>query len=298
MNYPSYLSLHYSGELHKRIMALQALQASCTLCPHECRIDRKLTAGKCRTGMKAIVASYHPHLGEESCLVGRYGSGTIFFAHCNLACIFCQNWDISQTANGREATPQELADLMIRLQQKGCHNINFVSPAHVIAAIAEALPFAIERGLTVPLVYNSGGYDAVETLQLLDGIFDIYMPDFKYMDNTAAYDLSGAKDYPHKALTALKEMHRQVGDLVIQKGIAIKGLLIRHLVLPENTARTDLVLKELAGLSADTFVNIMAQYRPEYRAHTYKGLGRRITVQEYDEAVQWAKSAGLHRFAR
>lgn len=298
MSYPSYIDVYQSGQLFERIKALQAVVTHCILCPHECKVDRRHTTGKCRTGINALVASYHAHFGEESCLVGKFGSGTIFFTNCNLSCLFCQNWDISQMPNGHEVSPEELADIMIRLQQKGCHNINFVSPTHVVATIVEALPFAIERGLNTPLVYNSGGYDSVETLKLLDGIFDIYMPDFKYMDATIAKELSGAKDYPQRAIAALKEMHRQVGDLVIEKGIAKKGLLVRHLVMPENIVRSDLVFKELSTISPHTYVNIMAQYRPEYRAHTHKSLGRRITIQEYDQAIVWAKDAGLYRFDR
>ena len=298
MSYPSYIALYETGELQKRIEALNTIITHCTLCPHECKVDRRYTSGKCRTGVQALIASYHAHFGEESCLVGKYGSGTIFFANCNLSCIFCQNWDISQLPNGHEVSPEELADIMIRLQQKGCRNINVVSPTHVVHAIVAALPFAIESGLNIPIVYNSGGYDSVDTLQLLDGIIDIYMPDFKYMDATIAKELSGAKDYPQKAIAALKEMHRQVGDLVIEKGIAKRGLLVRHLVMPYNIARSDLVFKELANISPHTYVNIMAQYRPEYRAHTHKSLGRRITLQEFDQAVLWAKEAGLYRFDR
>lgn len=298
MSYPSYIALYETGELQKRIEALNTIITHCTLCPHECKVDRRYTSGKCRTGVQALIASYHAHFGEESCLVGKYGSGTIFFANCNLSCIFCQNWDISQLPNGHEVSPEELADIMIRLQQKGCHNINVVSPTHVVHAIVAALPFAIESGLNIPIVYNSGGYDSADTLQLLDGIIDIYMPDFKYMDATIAKELSGAKDYPQKTIAALKEMHRQVGDLVIEKGIAKRGLLVRHLVMPYNIARSDLVFKELANISPHTYVNIMAQYRPEYRAHTHKSLGRRITLQEFDQAVLWAKEAGLYRFDR
>ncbi len=298
VNYPSYVELYHNGELTKRVAALKQIMNRCTLCPHECRMDRRNATGKCRTGTKAIVASYHAHFGEESCLVGKYGSGTIFFANCNLSCIFCQNWDISQMPAGKEVDPEELADIMMHVQQKGCHNINLVSPTHVIAAIVEALPHAIERGLNVPLVYNSGGYDSAETLKLIDGIIDIYMPDFKYMDETVARELSGAKDYPRKAVNALKEMHRQVGDLVIEKGIAKRGLLVRHLVMPENIVRSDLVFKELSDISPHTYVNIMAQYRPEYRARTHTILGRQITMQEYDQAFIWAREAGLYRFDR
>lgn len=298
MSYPSYIGLYESGELFKRIEALNAIITNCMLCPHECKVNRQIKTGKCRTGIDALIASYHAHFGEESCLVGKYGSGTIFFANCNLSCIFCQNWDISQMPNGHTVTPEELADLMIRLQQKGCHNINVVSPTHVVHSIVAALPFAIERGLRIPLVYNSGGYDSVERLKLLEGIVDIYMPDFKYMDAAIAQELSGAKDYPLKAIAAIKEMHRQVGDLVIEKGIAKQGLLVRHLVMPENIARSDLVFQELAGISPHTYVNIMAQYRPEYRSHTHKNLGRRITQQEFDKTIEWAKEAGLYRFDR
>ena len=225
-------------------------------------------------------------------------SGTIFFSNCNLSGIFCQNWDISQMPNGKPVSPEQLADVMMRLQQKGCHNINLVSPTHVVAQIVEALPYAIEQGLTIPLVYNSGGYDAVETLQLLDGIIDIYMPDFKYMDETVAKHLSGAIDYPHHATTAIREMHRQVGDLTIEHGIATRGLLVRHLIIPENIARSDLVLKEIGKLSMDTYINIMAQYHPAYRAREHPALGRHITLEEFNQALQWAKGAGLWRFDR
>ena len=298
MNYPSYLTLYHTGELKKRIYALQNILTCCTLCPHRCRIDRRIKTGKCHTGVMAIVATYHAHFGEESCLVGNHGSGTIFFANCNLSCIFCQNWDISQMPNGKPVSPEQLADVMMRLQQKGCHNINLVSPTHVVAQIVEALLYAIERGLTIPLVYNSGGYDAVETLQLLDGIIDIYMPDFKYMDETVAKHLSGAPDYPHHATAAIREMHRQVGDLTIEHGIATRGLLVRHLIIPENIARSDLVFKEIAKLSIDTYINIMAQYHPAYRAREHPALGRHITLEEFNQALQWAKTAGLWRFDR
>jgi putative pyruvate formate lyase activating enzyme len=228
--------------------------------------------------------------------VGRHGSGTIFFTNCNLACIFCQNYDISQLGGGEEISYADLANMMLALQARGCHNINFVSPTHMVCAILEALLIAVPRGLSVPLVYNSGGYDAVETLQLLNGIVDIYMPDFKYMDAGTGEKLSGAKDYPEAAMAALREMHHQTGDLQLdESGIAHRGLLVRHLVLPDNLASTDRVTAFLAGLSRNTYLNIMDQYRPEYRARECFDIRRRPTLEEFDRAVSWARKAGLTR---
>ncbi len=294
---PPYIHLYETGELQKRAEALHTIIRKCTLCPHRCGADRTGSGrGKCRSGILPAVASYHAHFGEESCLVGRRGSGTIFFTNCNLACIFCQNYDISQLGGGEEVSYEELARMMLALQARGCHNINLVSPTHMAYAIVRALVTAIPGGLSIPLVYNSGGYDAVETLELLDGIIDIYMPDFKYMDAEVGENLSGAKDYPAAAMAAVREMHRQTGDLVIDEaGIARRGLLVRHLVLPGNLAATDRVLAFLASVSADTYVNIMDQYRPEYRARECPGLRRRPTLQEIDEAEYQAKRAGLRR---
>jgi len=235
-------------------------------------------------------------MGEESCLVGRNGSGTIFFTNCNLACVFCQNYDISQLGYGDEVSFERLAEMMLALQKRGCHNINLVTPTHMVYAILEALLLAVPAGLRVPLVYNSGGYDSVETLALLDGVIDIYMPDFKYADDETARNLSGARDYPERAKAALKEMHRQVGDLLIDsRGIAERGLLVRHLVLPNDLAGTGAAMRFLAWLSRDTYVNIMDQYHPEYRANEIFDLRRRATLDEYDAAVRCALDAGLHR---
>lgn len=294
---PSYISLFESGELRRRADRAHEIITHCTLCPHECRVDRTTGGrGKCRSGGRPVVSSFHAHMGEESCLVGRNGSGTIFFTNCNLACVFCQNHDISQLGYGDEVSFERLAEMMLALQKRGCHNINFVTPTHMVYAILEALLLAVPAGLRVPLVYNSGGYDSVETLALLDGVIDIYMPDFKYTDDDTACKLSGARDYPERAKAALKEMHRQVGDLVIDaRGVAERGLLVRHLVLPNDLAGTGAAMRFLAWLSRDTYVNIMDQYHPEYRANEIFDLRRRATLDEYDAAVQCALYAGLHR---
>jgi putative pyruvate formate lyase activating enzyme len=253
--------------------------------------------GFCRTGRLARVASYSPHFGEEAPLVGRSGSGTIFFAGCNLSCVFCQNYDISQLDSGRDVGAEGLSRMMLHLQDCGCHNINFVTPTHVAAQILESLVLAREEGLGVPLVYNSGGYDCVETLRLLDGIFDIYMPDAKYGRDEMALKYSKALRYTHFMKTAIKEMHGQVGDLVMnEEGIAIRGLLVRHLVLPADLAGTAEVVRFLSQeISRDTYVNVMAQYHPEYNACRDPELNRRITLKEYNEAVALAAAAGLTR---
>ncbi|PKL39102.1 MAG: radical SAM protein [Spirochaetae bacterium HGW-Spirochaetae-1] len=294
---PGYILLFESGELSRRADALYEILKKCTLCPHQCRVDRtKGQGGKCRSGILPIVSSYSPHFCEESCLVGRGGSGTIFFANCNLACIYCQNYEISHLSAGKEVTCEELADIMLLLQTQGCHNINCVSPSHMVYPIVRALESAIPRGLKLPLVYNSGGYDAVETIELLSDIFDIYMPDMKYMDSHVSGELSGAPDYPAIAMAALREMYRQAGDLRFDNtGIAVRGLLVRHLVLPNNMAGTDRVLAFLAALSPDTYVNIMDQYHPEFNAKQCFDLRRRITLDEFDEAVGWAQKHGLTR---
>jgi len=292
-----YLTLHEKGLLDKIGERLYAELGSCAICPHKCGVDRTGSGrGKCRSGTLPIVSSYSAHFGEESCLVGNYGSGTVFFTNCNLSCIFCQNYDISHLGSGEEITFRELADIFLALQKKGCHNINCVTPTHMVYSIVQALLIAIPRGLHLPLVYNSGGYDSVQTLELIDGVFDIYMPDFKYMDSEAAEQLSGAFDYPGVASAAVREMHRQVGDLEINsRGIAEKGLLVRHLVLPNNIAATDRVIRFIAELSSNTYINIMDQYRPEYRARECFDLGRRTSLQEYDNAVALAVQAGLKR---
>ncbi|OPY38434.1 MAG: hypothetical protein A4E35_00857 [Methanoregula sp. PtaU1.Bin051] len=304
MTYPSYRALLASGELERRADAAAELLSECTVCPRQCRVDRtRDEKGFCRTGARAQVASTGPHYGEEPELVGCGGSGTIFFSHCNMACIFCQNADISQCGDGQEVAADELAGMMLSLERRGCHNINFVTPSHVVPQILAALVIAAEKGLSVPLVYNTGGYDSVDTLKLLDGIFDIYMPDAKYGSNAIAFDLSHAPDYVDINRAALKEMHRQVGDLLVIDGIAARGLIIRHLVLPGGLAGTREVMQFIASeLSSDSYVNVMAQYRPMWHAMeissknpAYRELRRRITSGEYRQAVDWAREAGLYR---
>jgi len=271
---------------------------SCQICPRHCQVARlKGERGFCRVGRLSRVASYTPHFGEEAPLVGRGGSGTIFFAGCNLSCVFCQNYDISQMDQGQDVPAEILARMMLCLQDSGCHNINFVTPTHVVPQILEALVLAGEEGLNIPLVYNSGGYDSAETLRLLDGIFDIYMPDMKYGSDELAIKYSHAPKYTEYAKSAIREMHRQVGDLVMDEdGIAVRGLLVRHLVLPEGSAGTAEVARFLSQeISKNTYLNIMAQYRPEYNACSFPELDRSITLQEYSEAVRLAAAAGLSR---
>jgi len=297
---PSYLKLSRE-ELQRRIETAWALmEGTCRVCPRHCKVDRARDdrRGFCRAGSRALVSSYHPHFGEEPPLVGRYGSGTIFFASCNLACVFCQNWEISQLRLGQEVEPRELALMMISLQRLGCHNINLVSPTIYIPQILAAMPLAIALGLRIPLVYNTGGYDSVEALRLLEGVVDIYMPDIKYSDDRIAGRYSLVKGYYGIAKEAVKEMHRQVGDLIVEDGIAVRGLIIRHLVLPGGLAGTAEVMRFIAQeLSPHSYVNVMAQYRPENKARRYPELSRRITVEEYREALRLAAQAGLYRFA-
>jgi putative pyruvate formate lyase activating enzyme len=256
--------------------------------------------GKCSTGRQAIVSSSGPHFGEEAPLVGSGGSGTIFFAFCNLKCCFCQNYAISQLGEGHEVEARELAGMMLSLERRGCHNINFVSPTHVVPQILEALEIAVEAGLSVPLVYNSGGYDAVDTLKLLDGVFDIYMPDMKYSEGQNAQRFSGISDYPRINRAAVQEMHRQVGDLRWDdQGVATRGLLVRHLVLPNGLAGTAEVCRFLSQeISVSTYLNVMAQYHPCFRAFDIPELARSISREEFVEAIETARSYGLHRLDR
>lgn len=258
--------------------------------------------GVCKVGHLPMVSSFHPHFGEERPLVGYYGSGTIFLTYCNLRCLFCQNYDISHLGHGEEVSYEGLASMMVSLQRQGCHNINFVTPTHQISQIVRALPYAIERGLDIPLVYNCGGYESLETIKLLDGVFDIYMPDFKYGSNEVAKRLSAAPDYVEVAKASIKEMHRQVGDLVITPlspqgvGIAQRGLLVRHLVLPEGLAGTREVMRFIAQeVSPDTYVNVMDQYRPCYKAFDHPPMNRRITRDEFEEAIRIAVEEGIRR---
>jgi putative pyruvate formate lyase activating enzyme len=295
--WPGYLAVHRTGELQRRILALEALTAECRLCPRACRARRfQSETGQCKVGRQAIVSSYGPHFGEEGPLVGLGGSGTIFLAHCNLQCVFCQNFEISQRGEGESTSPERLAQIMLDLQRLGCHNINFVTPTHQVFHLLQALPIAIEGGLTLPLVYNCGGYESLETLRLLDGVVDIYMPDFKYADADVAKRYSGVENYPGVAKAALREMHRQVGDLTLDTGgVARRGLLVRHLVLPADLAGTSEVVTFLAQLSPNTYLNVMGQYRPCYRAHEHSPLARRPTAAEMARAFQLARAAGLHR---
>ncbi|MFQ5894832.1 MAG: radical SAM protein [Nitrospinota bacterium] len=296
---PSYLGLYRSGELARRAEeALRGL-ADCQVCPRDCRVDRLADKSSiCRTGRRARVASYFPHFGEEDCLRGWRGSGTIFFAWCNLRCVFCQNHDISAGGEGREVGAEELAQMMVELQARGCHNVNFVTPEHVVPQVLEGLVVACERGLRLPLVYNTGAYDSMESLRLLDGVIDIYMPDFKCWDPAVAKRLLKAEDYPEAARRVLREMHRQVGPLrVDERGVARRGVLVRHLVMPNGTSGTREVMRFLAeGLSPDTYVNIMDQYRPAHKACKYPEIARMPERRELREAYDLAREAGLWRF--
>ncbi len=295
---PSYLRLYHEGELQDRLKKSLTLLESCGLCPRACGVNRlEGEEGFCRTTRSAKVSSYNAHFGEEGPLVGRYGSGTIFVTSCNLLCSFCQNYDISHLAEGVEVAPEQMATMMIHLAERGCHNINFVTPTHVVPQIIEALILAIEKGLEVPLVYNSGGYDRKETLELLDGIFDIYMPDFKFWDDKWADRFCDALDYGEVARAAIKEMHRQVGDLAVDdNGIALRGLIVRHLVMPNDVAGTKEIMAFLSSeISSNTYVNVMDQYRPCGKADQDQLINRRLMGQEFRDAVHSARSAGLVR---
>jgi len=285
-------------ELWERVSCAEEILKECSLCPRNCAVDR--TAGEvgfCKTDNKAFVSSWGPHFGEEKPLVGRFGSGTIFFGHCNLGCVFCQNWTISHLGEGEGISFERLAKIMEDLQGMGCHNINLVTPTHQMPMILRSLAIAVEKGLTIPIVYNCGGYESLEALKILRGIIDIYMPDFKYADPEKALNYSKAKDYPERAKASLKEMHMQVGDLVIDgRGIAQRGLLVRHLVLPEDVAGTEEVIAFIAEeISKDTYLNIMDQYSPWYKASEHPPLNRKITREEYATAVRTARQKGLKR---
>jgi putative pyruvate formate lyase activating enzyme len=294
---PAYLALEHNGQLQQREEQLWAFFERCHLCPRECGANRlQGETGFCSATARLKVAGAIPHHGEERPLVGRGGSGTIFFSNCNLLCCFCQNWQINHRGDGSYLDHRDLAETMLELQDRGCHNINLVTPTHVLPNIVKGLRIAIGMGLRLPLVYNTGGYDTLRAVQLLDGIVDIYLPDFKYQDGElAATYSSGAADYPQVAAAAIKEMHRQVGLLrVNERGIAERGLIIRHLVMPNNIAGTDRFVRWVAEeLGPDTYVNIMAQYRPMHRAHEYPKIARRLDSTEWQQAMQWAKEAGL-----
>ncbi|MBP9599620.1 MAG: radical SAM protein [Desulfobacter sp.] len=296
----AYIETKEKGLLRDKINKARHLLKSCELCPRACKVDRLSgELGECSTGEEAVVSSFNPHFGEEPPLVGAFGSGTIFFTHCNLKCNFCQNYDISHEGNGEECGLGQLAGMMLILQNNGCHNINFVTPTHVVPQILSALDMAIDGGLRIPLVYNSSGYDKVETLKLLEGVIDIYMPDFKFWDPAIAEQTCNAPDYPQIAAKAVVEMHRQVGDLQLdENGIATRGLLLRHLVMPSGMAGTGEVMSFIANhVSKNTYVNIMDQYRPCGKALHVKELARRVSVTEFNTAVKEAKNAGITRFA-
>jgi len=295
---PSYIALTQQGDLKKRVQALEDILKDCRLCPRECRANRLGgELGYCKSGSGLMVSSAFPHFGEESPLVGSHGSGTIFLTHCNLRCIFCQNYDISHLGRGESVTSSDMARMMIRLQELGCHNINFVTPTHYVPQIVASLHEAVEQGLRIPLVYNCSGYESLEVIQLLEGIVDIYMPDAKFMDEQYSKEYCNAPDYPGVLKQVLKEMHRQVGDLKTDPhGIAERGLLIRHLVMPGGVASSEAVLRFIAEeISVHTYVNIMDQYRPEYQACEHVPIHRRITHKEYLEATQLAKRFHLYR---
>ncbi len=297
---PSYLQLHRRGELRRCIDRATAALAECRLCPRDCRVDREHGAtGYCSTARHARVVGFGPHFGEELCLSGIRGSGTIFFNRCNLACVFCQNFDTSQHNAGITARPDDLAAIMLELQNLGCHNINLVTPSHVTAHILEALPIAIDKGLRLPLVYNSGGYDATVALELLDGVIDIYMPDIKFFNETKTKRYLDAPAYPAVVRRVLRLMHKQVGDLVCDDdGIAQRGLIVRHLVMPDGLDDARAIMKFLAEeLSTDSYVNLMDQYRPANRViqGLFEELGRPIRQEEWQTVRDHAREVGLHR---
>ncbi len=294
---PAYLNLS-EKEIKKRVDSLFKILQNCEICPRKCHVNRlKREKGYCQLGFFPKVSAFHPHFGEESVLVGKNGSGTIFFTSCNLSCIYCQNYEISQLRIGKEVSFEELADMMVSLQNQGCHNINLVTPTPQVPQIVKSLQIAIEKGLKIPLVYNTSSYDSLETLKLLDGIFDIYMPDAKYSDDKIALRYSNAPNYFEIMKRSIKEMHRQVGDLIVdEEGIAQKGLLVRHLVLPNNIAGSEKIFEFLSKeISKNTFLNIMDQYYPCYKAFEYPELSRKITKEEFKEAVNLAKKFGLER---
>lgn len=295
---PAYLDTFSRGILGERVRYAAAILEECQLCPRKCKVNRmKGEKGVCRTGPQTMVSSYGPHYGEERPLVGFNGSGTIFLTNCNLMCVFCQNFEISHLEEGYPINREVFAGMMLDLQKKGCHNINFVTPTHVVPQILSALLVAIPAGLNIPLVYNCSGYEEVETLKLLDGIFDIYMPDFKFWDPDIAEKYCNAPDYPKKARLAIKEMFSQVGNLDLdERGIATRGLLIRHLVMPGELAGTREFVRFVAEeISTNTYVNIMNQYRPCGNAFKFPEIARTITAEEYKIAIRWAKEAGLKR---
>ncbi len=291
-----YIDIYKTGMLDKKIERFYKRLESCDLCPRKCKVNRhEYEKGVCKTGTKAVIASYGPHFREEEPLVGKYGSGTIFFSNCNLLCNFCQNSDISYEGKGFEVDDIQLADIMIDLQNRNCHNINFVTPTHVVPQILSALKTAIEKGLNIPLIYNTSAYDSIETIKTLSGVIDIYMPDFKFWNPKYSKITCNVNDYTEIAKEVVKEMFRQKGDLTVNKaGIAVKGLLIRHLVMPNDFSGTKDVLNFIYNeISKDSYVNIMPQYRPAGIAYDIKEISKSLNYDEYLNAVEYAEKIGL-----
>ncbi len=295
--YPSYLNLK-RNELKERIEILFEILKNCEICPRKCHVNRlEGEKGYCKLGYLPKISAYHPHFGEESVLVGKYGSGTIFMTSCNLSCVYCQNYEISQLRIGKEVSFDELAGIMIELQNLKCSNINFVTPTPQIPGILKSIQIAIEKGLKIPLVYNTNAYDSLDVLKILEGIFDIYLPDAKYSNNKISLKYSNVQDYFEIMKNAIKEMHKQVGDLTLnEEGIAIKGLMIRHLILPNNLAGSEKIFEFIAKeISKDTFINIMDQYWPAYKAYQYPEISRKINEDEFKKIINLAKKFGLRR---
>ncbi len=300
---PAYAKLEAEGKLDERIEQAFARLEKCDICPRECGVNRRRgEKGFCNLDDRLKVHSHSPHFGEELPLVGRRGSGTIFFSYCNLRCVFCQNYPIAHEGRGRYVEDSDLARMMLDLQNRGCHNINVVTPTHILPHIISAISIACKQGLKLPICYNTGGYDSLDNIKLLDGIVDIYLPDLKFMDGEKAekYAVQGVRDYPRRAQAAIKEMHRQAGDLETDsRDIAYKGVMLRHLVMPNRVAGTREFVRWVAdNLSTKTYVNIMSQYRVEHRAFEYEQISRAITSEEFVEAIDWAREAGLENLDR
>lgn len=311
MHYPSYLESYHSGNLNQVIAKTFKLLESCCICPRKCKVNRlKGESGFCKTGLLPRVCSFMPHQGEEPPISGTKGSGTIFFSHCNMACVYCQNYEFSQLGQGREVDFGELAQFMLELQKMGCHNINLVTPTHVMPQILKALEIAIPQGLKIPLVYNTGGYELPQIIKCLCGIIDIYLADMRYADSDMAITYSSAPEYPKYNQASVKEMHRQVGIADIDDcGIIKRGLVIRHLVIPNCVCGTDKIMRFIRDeVSQDTYISLMSQYLPYYKASGFPEISRRLIYREYEDAKQimqkygldngWTQeSLGLERFA-
>lgn len=297
MRYPSYLESYQNGNLKKVAHKTFKMLESCQICPRRCKANRlKNEKGFCKTGLKPMVCTFLPHHGEEPPISGVNGSGAIFFSYCNMACVYCQNYEFSQLGQGKEVDFEELADIMLKLQKTGCHNINLVTPTHIMPQILKALELAIPKGLRIPLVYNTGGYELPEIIEMLEGIIDIYLPDMRYADSDKAVKFSLATDYPKYNQESVKEMHRQAGIADIDSaGIIKRGLIIRHLVLPNNISGTEKTMKFIAKeLSTETYISLMSQYLPYHKAKGFKEIARRLHSQEYAQAKQIMGNFGLY----